>query len=347
MKFSNFNIVRGFCGLALAIAMIPNAQAGVVNGGGGKGVVCRNAQQEVVSVEVLDLWEGRTLRGQTPIAATDLPAAVDAALQNLSKSVNMLIFGKDCKHEECLLRDMRESASTFLSGGEGIVRLRGVKLEATGDSFELVSPQHCQVEQIVNYQPGDAPALINQDLFEKMDATNQAALVAHEAYYQLLRKYSGEATSIRTRRAVSFVFSGGIFAPSSHSGDGEKRATHVECSALPRNSDRGHTLGSYLAVYEKSGATYLGLLFGSTPIGTPTFHKEIPEKILPHMFTGTCDRDMPLTNVWHSTGPVEYGRVTVLTSECVGGREKITLQTQAPGSSTFQTEEVTCKWVRE
>ena len=52
---------------------------------------------------------------------------------------------------------------------------------------------------------------INQDLVDKLDHVNEAALYVHEAFYLMLREMYGEQNSVRVRRAVGFAFSGQKF----------------------------------------------------------------------------------------------------------------------------------------
>ncbi len=72
-------------GILIATTALPQstrAVDGAVSGGGGKGVVCRNANGSLRSVDLLDLWEGRLLYKETPVQQdgaleTDVGIALD------------------------------------------------------------------------------------------------------------------------------------------------------------------------------------------------------------------------------------------------------------------------------
>jgi hypothetical protein len=100
------------------------------------------------------------------------------------------------------------------SGPLEIKRLRQT-LTPTSDSFEIVTPHgNCQIEQLVNFQDEEYKIYVNQDLVDKMTTTQYAALIAHEVLYKYLREQSRETNSLRVRRAVGYVFSGGQFEES-------------------------------------------------------------------------------------------------------------------------------------
>ena len=56
--------------LLLLTISISTAYAGNTDGGGGRGVVCYGADNSIVSVELLDLYEGKILEGLTPITSS-------------------------------------------------------------------------------------------------------------------------------------------------------------------------------------------------------------------------------------------------------------------------------------
>lgn len=209
-----FGIISGFA------PFLAHAAGGIATGGG-QGVVCRDRDHQIVSVELLDLWEAR-VRYRRKIVKSDAPADEQAyaaldRLKHINRDVQLAIysngnwiFGYDAYREALWetvkkLRDLK---------GDGLIREGSLAL--THDSYEDVLPPEagrCKKEQIIRYadlSTDPDPVLMNEELFEKMDETNKAALFVHEAYYKSLRE-RGEASSIRVRRAVGLVFSGYTF----------------------------------------------------------------------------------------------------------------------------------------
>lgn len=192
--------------------------------GGGMGVVCKTPEGRVASVELLDLWEARVIFGRNIVISNEpVSKQIDLALDQLMNSrytQGFAILPKGIYGSQAFRIMLGDNANMFLSPDwPTIHRLRGVTLAKTFDSFEVVTPRDCEIAQIVRYQDTVTGPfiLVNQDLVEKMDATNLAALYVHEAYYALLRGSPGgnwgEKSSLRVRRAVGLAFSGYKFTP--------------------------------------------------------------------------------------------------------------------------------------
>ena len=219
---------------ALASTKVVSANlAGGADVGGGMGVVCRDSRGAIQSVELLDLWESRVVFGRTIVPLTSSVAnRVHAAVDVLKDSLDGLGFCVDAQGvdprgpDSCEKRGFSRGsaplkqmldriADSFLASAENapnIRRLRGVRLEKTNDAYEVVVPQDCEVDQLIRYnrlETGDF-VLVDQDLVDHLDLTNLAALYTHEALYTHLRFFY-EATSIRVRRAIGYVFAGGTF----------------------------------------------------------------------------------------------------------------------------------------
>jgi len=233
--------------------------------GGGKGVVCRDAAQNVLSVELLDLWEARTLRNRT-VQLSDAPVEeqVRAAIQRFAGAVSA---GFDNEELAKLLREStpqiyNRGADIFFGKGSAsmLKRLRDVAFAPTDDAMEEAWPSKCALEQVAAYSNG--AILLNQDLFEKMNPTNQAALIVHEAVYSLhLLEHMHAPNSVRARRAVGYVFSGGNFDAVPDS-----TVAHYNCTDLEDKAP-----SNYFTVYKDPdtgapmGAIFDG--FDETPMG--------------------------------------------------------------------------------
>jgi hypothetical protein len=217
--------------------------AGPNDGGGGKGVVCRNEDGSIKSVELLDLWEARMLYDHEIVSSK---ASIDDQIKaGIERLKNVVVYPYEVHYADRLLKggdaladSLRRFAIPINSENWGNVkRLRGVTLAPTQDSFEDASPTGCQIEQLVRYKDaglggGTNEALMNQDLVDRMDLTNKAALALHEALYAVLREF-GETTSLRVRRAVGYAMSGRSFK----SLDSFLKGPHITCESAARDSD--------------------------------------------------------------------------------------------------------------
>jgi hypothetical protein len=216
--------------------------------GGGKGIVCRGSQNEIKSIELLDIFEAR-LRGQNPIFNSD---TVEKELSEILERTKYIFSRED----KWVMDALTFSFSSFRECGYGtlhcgfIERIRGVELPETQDSFEgpLSLPPDCKLEQIAVYDhPADQHWTINMDLVDKMDKLNQAAFILHESLYSLLHSWEGEKNSLRVRRLVGMLMSG---------------------SALTRTADRLVKPYVQCAAYESSGEDDLYFM-QDTAVKTP------------------------------------------------------------------------------
>ena len=210
--------------LTIFLALMPfsgaSASIGNADGGGGKGVVCRTANGAIKSVELLDIWEAKNLFGRK-ILKSNKPINVQigsaiAALKNISDGESDDWSDKNHTREsepEVAQEKLEAASALFLKSNGAVQRLHNITLNLTDDSYEPAHPSACNIEQIVNFADTSAGArvLVNQDLVDKMDLTNQAALIVHEALYRYLRIMSGDKNSLRVRRAVGYVFAGNSF----------------------------------------------------------------------------------------------------------------------------------------
>lgn len=203
----------------VTILFLVLASASVLAGqdrGGGKGVVCRDSQNGVLSVELLDLWEAKNLRGKKIILSsgnmnTDMDLALnrtkyifsenDPRVYDSLKFTSVNIMNCTDKNKPC----------TF----QNAVRVTGIDLPISNDSFEgnLSLPAGCKVEQIIAFEHSYSPVwTLNMDLVEKMDSVNLVSLSLHEGVYGLLDTYENEQNSERVRRVVGHIMSGGSFS---------------------------------------------------------------------------------------------------------------------------------------
>ncbi|WP_413584378.1 hypothetical protein [Bdellovibrio sp. HCB274] len=146
-----------------------------VIGNGGKIVVCTDSANPQ-NMKVVDLYEAQLLRGwipQVPAGAKD-PVTLAGLVIERIKNVNPTRY---------------ERYKGFLATFLGETRfIKGQELIDIPDSDHPSYPENCKVQQVATQRvpltSQDARYLINNDLWEKMDLTNQAALVLHEIIYR-------------------------------------------------------------------------------------------------------------------------------------------------------------------
>lgn len=327
--------------ILLSMFVTPAFAAGLGGeaGGGGKVVVCKNHAGKIASVELLDLWEARKIysRKVEPVTG-DLSAAVDAELVRMKNAYPYQMVSGE---QETFLEDLRGHASSFLVWDNRIKRLRGVKLTLTDDSYEVARPDNCEIEQLVNYQDNGF-IYIDQDLWDKMDKTNLAAAIVHEAFYALLRVRAKEPNSIRVRRTVGLVASGCVFELNSIAHPWNSALHFVDDHSQP-SLELGDMITMFAHAPEGNMTTfdiYVDYLDGTTFIGTapgiPPATLTINTEIAREVITGHCaERDGVLLPTWMGftlIGDVEYDHQIKLALVCSHGNMGLMVSNHAPGT---------------
>lgn len=166
----------------------PLALAGGVDGGGGKSVVCRDSSGVIQTTEVLDLYEGRVMFG---LNIQDSPEPMDVQIKNALSRIPANSRGLIEFYTGHVLKTMKLTP----------LKTRLLPIE---DSFEVVAPQDCAVEQAANYYT-DKTILVSGDIWSKLSETGKAALVLHEAVYAANRMV-GATNSRQSRHIVASIF---------------------------------------------------------------------------------------------------------------------------------------------
>lgn len=214
--------------VAVTLACPISALAGPSGTGGGQGVVCRNKDGSVKSVELLDLWETKQhvdpylnltrkvskapVETQVRYGIARLKDAFQFPLQLIDE---LVASGSPWVVPDQWLGSITDIFLKKLTGSPDVLTLNphtGAHLRLTTDAYERLTPADpCKIEQLVIYDDVGEIADLDMDLINHMDNTNKAALYLHEAFYKILRRFSDEPTSIRVRRAVGYVMSGKTF----------------------------------------------------------------------------------------------------------------------------------------
>jgi hypothetical protein len=144
-------------------------------GNGGDGVVCRDSDKVIRSIELLDFYEARVLRSAVIDlgAAPTLEARMQVALQRL---------------ERVSPRRAQSYLLTMNQFFENAQFLKDTELVDVEDSLHLILPKGCKIEQLVIQRPkvlpGEMMYSVNQDLWDHLDLTQRAGLILHEVVYR-------------------------------------------------------------------------------------------------------------------------------------------------------------------
>ncbi len=162
-----------------------NLWAGGVIGGGGIGVVCKNAEGEE-SVTLLDIYEAQ-------VAGKKFIELTGEIFEDLHV-IGERIYPRNPEKVAHFAVDAWANSFWFKNIPEDTV------LSPTDDALPALVPKNCVIKQIASYQN---PQLIYIDptLHEKMDYLNQLALVAHEYIYKNDRE--GDVKDSRYSRLIT------------------------------------------------------------------------------------------------------------------------------------------------
>lgn len=172
---------------------------GTINGGGGRGVICKADGKE--TLEVLDLYEAHASYGLTVIKN---PATEDAAMSFALDALAKHFWNPDTisieKLKESYLGVIKREWTDKIKFIEP-----GKKLKRVNDSHEVISDSNCQSVQIAVYLEGSI--LIDKELWDRLDNLNKTALILHELIYFVERQENAMTNSISTRLLVGQLFS--------------------------------------------------------------------------------------------------------------------------------------------
>lgn len=164
-----------------------NFQTGGVDGGGGKGIVCRYNDGSIQSSELLDLYEGRTVYNLNIIKSNEtIDSQIEKALKTFTKEPDLI------------------KAYISLVKKNMVFLPKGSELKDVNDSFDVLFPTGCKAEQLAHYYSDDR-ILINSDIWEHLSETDKAALILHEAIYKENRTF-GATDSRQSRHIVMNLF---------------------------------------------------------------------------------------------------------------------------------------------
>ncbi len=168
---------------------------GADSSGGGKVVVCRDQNQVIKSIQLLDLYEASALYGLSPkMLAANIDASLEVVKAKLREVYKDTSFMSPTDH--------------WIDDAKKAFRLlpKNSVLESVNDAAVIALPAGCQTEQLALYKD-DFLLLVNQDLWNVLDDLNKAALYVHEAIYRFERTGNKTTNSVHARKLVGHLFS--------------------------------------------------------------------------------------------------------------------------------------------
>jgi hypothetical protein len=159
-------------------------------GNGGDVVVCKD------SIEVLDLSEAKMLHTQT-IRKLEDKATYKERISELLLSIRTL-DPKLYEQYQMVLSQL-DKRLKFISKA---------KFRDVLDSLEIAVGEECELKQIAIQQnlKGQSVIHVDEELWQKLNQENQAALILHEMIYEHFL-YLGEKNSIKVRKFNALIHS--------------------------------------------------------------------------------------------------------------------------------------------
>lgn len=169
------------------------AAAGNEHGNGGGAMVCRDQNNKIVSAELLDLFESRSIGLTFPEIAKSPEIYIQSGLHRIS--MNNPFLGARVR------KALKDNQKIVIEVPEGIAVAPPV------DAHPWLYKEGCALEGVAQYRklPDGERIFLNTRILKTMSNLDQAALWLHEAIYRVLRETDGDQDSIRTRHYVSLA----------------------------------------------------------------------------------------------------------------------------------------------
>jgi hypothetical protein len=196
--------------------------AGGLSDGGGNAVVCMDANKNIKSAEVFDLYEARNLynfkvkdQGAKSVLEIALAAGQAIDVGGAADDPSDVISNHSGSYMRLrttnVSSDFVQAYVRYVAANMKLLE-PGAKLEPIDDSKSILIPGNCEFSQLARYVDTNDKIYVNSDIWNRLDNVNKAALLVHEALYKKLRM-NGENTSERARAAVGAAMAGLSFTP--------------------------------------------------------------------------------------------------------------------------------------
>jgi hypothetical protein len=185
-------------GLMTGLSLAHATSSGVGSSGGGSAIVCRDANQKILSAEMYDLYEGKNYFGLAIEKNTDLPKQ---QILNVIQAMNQNAY---------VIPAVIQAVDDII--GKIQFLPTGVVISAPSDmgtDYPIIHPSACNVEG-VGFYTSDNQLKVSQAVYSAFSNTDKAAFVLHEALYLIDRQmglHGGDGSSETARALNSLLFS--------------------------------------------------------------------------------------------------------------------------------------------
>jgi len=156
-------------------------------GNGGVTVVCRNLKGTILSVQLLDLFEGENLKPKLLYSK-----------KSFSSDEFIRIAEDRMKSNPTFLKVFQAELMNVRSNVVELNKLVG--LQPTNDAFPVINKKGCKFEQLANYRDQENTIYLDREISDQLDQLNKAAFYVHEVSYSLSRRHAKDTNSIRARK---------------------------------------------------------------------------------------------------------------------------------------------------
>lgn len=312
------NMFNGFV-VSIVIFFAPIVHASKDSGekgNGGGAVVCRDAQNKITSSELLDLWEGKNspYRASSRLTILDDPALAPGQLNQPSQHSQIDRALKKLARLAGQRYSDRVRESIAIARRNVTLVPADVGIMPPPDAKNSFIKKGCRPEGVALYDDRTETLFLDQEIFDAMSPTSQAALWVHEGLYRLLRRDAKVTDSIRARILTAYLFSSDEFA---HPRDGIHPLA-LRCEAEDHSAlfyvqpDRTvqflrigfqpmitKTLGTKpISAYQMSLARYAGYWLSYRFVGEDHVRGNPPSSRADNHFYETVSSIEPIQSVW-------------------------------------------------
>jgi hypothetical protein len=184
--------------IVLACILTTESQAGDARGNGGGGVICKANGK--INVQLLDFWEGETLKG-LKIKKSQSPVS-----QQIGAALQALIDKGQIAYSGYLGNYAGEFYTNVEVKGEGFLP-QGVSIEPPRDALNKFIKTGCELGGIALFDDEYKILDVDRELYEALSPTDKAGLFVHETIYRVLRERFHVTDSVVARNLTACVFS--------------------------------------------------------------------------------------------------------------------------------------------
>lgn len=169
-------------------------QRGVGSSGGAKSVVCRDANKNIISTQILDLYEAKELRNE------NLKNPLGTLTQEYVRFLGELRrVSDDSRPVSKADRDQfkRDFSKTISFKKHKLKKLNDVK-----SIPKLASG--CELEQFAIYNDNTHKISVNQEIWNHSSSLDQIALWAHEVFYFMNRRVGASYSDVSRKTTAQF-----------------------------------------------------------------------------------------------------------------------------------------------